>query len=119
MQLGMVGLGRMGSNMVERLMRGGHSCVAYDRSAQAVQQSAGKGATGAASLEELVKKLTPPRAVWVMVPAGAPTEGTVADLGKLLQAGDAILDGGNTYVKDDVRRARTLGVRKLYYPDGG
>src|SRR5438876_6649590 len=113
MQLGMVGLGRMGSNMVERLMRGGHSCVVHDRSPQAVQQVAGKGATGTASLDELVKKLTSPRAVWVMVPAGPPTESTVADLGRLLQAGDTIIDGGNSFFKDDVRRARTLSEKKI------
>src|ERR1051326_1152691 len=119
MQLGMVGLGRMGANMAERLMRGGHACVVYDRSAEAVQHVVTKGAVGAASLGELLKKLTPPRAVWVMVPAGAPTESTVSELGGLMSEGDAIIDGGNSYFKDDVRRARALRDKKIYYVDAG
>jgi 6-phosphogluconate dehydrogenase len=115
----MIGLGRMGGNMVERLIRGGHSCVVYDRSPEAVQRQAGKGATGATSLAEFVQKLTRPRAAWVMVPAGPPTEGTVKDLAQLMEAGDIIIDGGNSYFKDDVRRARELRVRGLHYVDVG
>ncbi|HVY61717.1 MAG TPA: NAD(P)-binding domain-containing protein, partial [Planctomycetota bacterium] len=111
MQLGMVGLGRMGANMVRRLMRGGHACVAYDRSADAVRAIAAEGATGASSLEDLVAKLAKPRAVWIMVPAGGPTEETVRALGERLEAGDAIVDGGNSYFKDDARRARELRER--------
>jgi 6-phosphogluconate dehydrogenase len=119
MQLGMIGLGRMGGNMVERLMRGGHQCVVYDRSAEAVQKSAAKGATAASALEDFVKKLTKPRAAWVMVPAGGPTEGTVNDLARLMEAGDIIIDGGNSYFKDDVRRARALKAKGLNYVDVG
>lgn len=119
MQLGMVGLGRMGGNMVERLMRGGHTCVVYDRSPEAVQRYAGKGAAGATSLAEFVQKLTRPRAAWVMVPAGPPTEETVKELARLMEAGDIIIDGGNSYFKDDVRRARELRARGLHYVDVG
>jgi len=119
MQLGMIGLGRMGGNMVERLMRGGHACVVYDRNPEAVRALAAKGATGAASLEDFVKKLTRPRAAWVMVPAGAPTEGTVNDLARMLEGGDVILDGGNSYFKDDVRRARALKGKGISYVDVG
>ena len=119
MQLGMIGLGRMGSNMVRRLMRAGHECVVYDRSPDAVRGLAGEGAAGSASLDEFVARLAPPRAAWVMVPAGAPTEGVVNDLGARLQAGDAILDGGNSHFKDDVRRARELAARGIDYLDVG
>src|SRR5438874_12081769 len=108
MQLGMIGLGRMGGNMVERLMRQGHQCVVYDLSPANVQNYVGKGATGTGSLEELVKKLSKPRAAWVMVPAGPPTENTVMALAKLMESGDTIIDGGNSYFKDDVRRGREL-----------
>src|SRR5438105_15274942 len=96
MQIAMVGLGRMGGNMVRRLMRGGHQCVVFDRSADAVKQLAGEGAGGAGSLAELVKKLDKPRAVWVMVPAGGPTESTVNELASVLEKGDTIIDGGNS-----------------------
>jgi 6-phosphogluconate dehydrogenase len=119
MQLGMIGLGRMGANMVRRLMKGGHQCVVYDRSPESVQTLVKEGATGAASLEEFVKKLTKPRAAWVMVPAGGPTEATVQDLGKLLEAGDAVIDGGNSYFKDDVRRAKDLKPKGIHYIDVG
>jgi 6-phosphogluconate dehydrogenase len=119
MQLGMIGLGRMGSNMVRRLMRAGHSCVVYDRSAEAVGALAGEGAAGAASLDEFVAALAPPRTAWVMVPAGAPTEGVVNDLAARLAAGDAIVDGGNSYFKDDVRRAAALRERSIDYLDVG
>src|SRR5205809_5120143 len=119
MQLGFVGLGRMGLNMVTRLARGGHSIVAFDRSADAVAKSVEAGAKGASSLEQLVAGLTAPRAVWVMVPSGDPTESTIAALASLLAAGDTIIDGGNTNFHDDVRRARTLAAKNLHYIDAG
>jgi 6-phosphogluconate dehydrogenase len=119
MQLGMVGLGRMGSNMVRRLMRAGHALSVTDLSADAVATMAKEGATGAASLKDLVASLAPPRAVWVMVPAGGPTEQTVMTLGDLLSAGDAIIDGGNSWFKDDVRRARALAPKGIHYVDAG
>ena len=119
MQLGMVGLGRMGGGMVRRLLAGGHECVVWDRDASVVAAHAAEGAVGAGSLAELVRKLAPPRAVWLMLPAGAPTEGTLAALADLLAAGDALLDGGNSHFKDDVRRAKELGARGLDYLDVG
>src|SRR5262249_10061206 len=119
MQLGMIGLGRMGANMVRRLMRDGHQCVVYDRSPDAVKGMAGEGATGSSSLDDFVKKLTKPRAAWVMVPAGDPTENTVRDLSERMEAGDAIIDGGNSYFKDDVRRAKLLQPRGIHYIDVG
>jgi 6-phosphogluconate dehydrogenase len=119
MQLGMVGLGRMGSNMVRRLMKGGHECVVTDLSADAVASLAKEGAIGAQSLKDLVAALRPPRAVWVMVPAGAPTEQTVTTLGELLQQDDTIIDGGNSWFKDDVRRAKLLAPKPVHYVDAG
>ena len=119
MEIGFVGLGRMGGNMVTRLIRGGHQVVAYDRSTAAVQAVAGGGARGVGSLGELVKALAPPRPVWVMVPAGEPTETTIQELAGALQAGDILIDGGNTHYKDDVRRARALAERGLTYVDAG
>jgi 6-phosphogluconate dehydrogenase len=119
MQLGFVGLGKMGLNMVTRLVRGGHQVVAFDRSADAVAKAETAGARGAATLDAVVAALTPPRAVWVMVPAGEPTESTVAALGDRLAAGDAIIDGGNTNFHDDVRRAQTLGGKQVHYVDAG
>jgi 6-phosphogluconate dehydrogenase len=119
MQLGMVGLGRMGGNMVRRLIRGGHQCAVYDRSPDNVKQFTREGATGAASLEELVSKLTPPRAVWVMVPAGDATEQTVMALANAMTGSDIIIDGGNSYFKDDVRRARALVTKGIHYVDVG
>jgi 6-phosphogluconate dehydrogenase len=119
MQLGFVGLGKMGLNMVTRLMRGGHQIVAFDRSADVVAKAETAGARGAAALDALVAALTPPRAVWVMVPAGGPTESTVTALGDLLSAGDAIIDGGNTNFHDDVRRAQTLAAKRVHYVDAG
>jgi 6-phosphogluconate dehydrogenase len=119
MQLGMVGLGRMGANMTRRLMRGGHSLVVSDLSPDAVKQLGTEGATGSSSLEDLVKKLTPPRAVWIMVPAGGPTEATVQTLAQSMQAGDAIIDGGNSNFKDDVRRSKELKGRGIHYIDVG
>jgi 6-phosphogluconate dehydrogenase len=119
MQLGFVGLGRMGLNMVTRLLRGEHAVVAYDRSPDAIARAEAAGARGAASLEALVAGLTAPRAVWVMVPSGDPTEATVAALTDLLSAGDTIIDGGNTNFHDDVRRAAMLAPRQLHYVDAG
>ena len=119
MQLGMVGLGRMGANMTRRLMRDGHQLVVSDLSADAVKQLAGEGAGGSSSLEDLIAKLTPPRAVWIMVPAGGPTEATVQKLAQKMQAGDAIIDGGNSYFKDDVRRANELKTKGIHYIDVG
>ena len=119
MQLGMIGLGRMGSNMVRRLMRAGHQCAVTDLSADAVAGLAKEGATGAATLKELVAALAPPRAVWVMVPSGNPTEQTVTALGALLSPGDAIIDGGNSWFKDDIRRAKLLEPKGVHYIDAG
>ena len=119
MQLGFVGLGKLGLNMVTRLERGGHQIVAFDRSADAVAKAETAGARGAATLDAVVAALAPPRAVWVMVPAGEPTESTVAALGDRLAAGDAIIDGGNTNFHDDVRRAQTLAAKQVHYIDAG
>jgi 6-phosphogluconate dehydrogenase len=118
-QLGMIGLGRMGANMVRRLMRGGHSCVVFDVNKDNVKKLAAEGATGAASLDEFVAKLTKPRAGWVMVPAGQPTEQTVMDLAARLESGDVIIDGGNSYYKDDVRRAAAVKPKGIEYIDAG
>jgi 6-phosphogluconate dehydrogenase len=119
MQLGMVGLGRMGSNIVRRLMRDGHECLGYDVNAAAVEQLESEGAVGATSLEGFVAKLTPPRAVWVMVPAGRITEMTVGSVAGLLEAGDAIIDGGNTYYRDDIARSAALAEHGIDYVDCG
>jgi 6-phosphogluconate dehydrogenase len=115
----MVGLGRMGANMTRRLLRGGHQLVVSDLSPDAVKQIAGEGAVGSTSLEDLIAKLTPPRAVWIMVPAGGPTEQTVQRLAQHLKPGDAIIDGGNSYFKDDVRRAKELTPKGIHYVDVG
>ena len=119
MQLGMIGLGRMGGNMVRRLMKAGHSCVVFDHSQETVKKLAGEGAVGATSLEDFAEKLTTPKAAWVMVPAGGPTEATVEALGKLFKAGDIIIDGGNSFYKDDVRRAAALKPKGIHYVDVG
>jgi 6-phosphogluconate dehydrogenase len=119
MQLGVVGLGRMGGNISQRVMRHGHSCVVYDKSADAVASIAGKGATGSRSLEDLVAKLTAPRAIWLMLPAGKITEDAVTELGGALKSGDILIDGGNTFYKDDVRRARELKPKGIHYLDVG
>jgi 6-phosphogluconate dehydrogenase len=119
MQLGIVGLGRMGSNIAQRLMRHGHSCVVYDKSAEAVAALSGKGAAASRSIEELTTKLSPPRAVWLMLPAGAVTEGAVGELRGALEPGDIVIDGGNTFYKDDVRRARELKTKGIHYVDAG
>ncbi len=119
MQLGMIGLGRMGANMVRRLMRGGHDCVVFDLNAESVKALAGEGAKGAESLDDFVAKLNAPRAVWIMVPAGNPTEQTVLSLAAKLSAGDIIIDGGNSYFKDDVRRSKMLAEQGINYVDVG
>ena len=119
MQLGMVGLGRMGSNMVRRLLRGGHQCVVSDLNPQNVAALGKEGATEAASLDDLVAKLSKPRAAWIMVPAGDPTEQTVNALAQQFEAGDTIIDGGNSYFKDDVRRSQKLKDRGIHYIDVG
>lgn len=118
MQLGMIGLGRMGSNMVRRLMDAGHDCVVFDRSAEAVTALAGDGASAASSAKDLVAQLQPPRAIWLMVPAGV-VDTAIDELLPLLAADDCIIDGGNSYYVDDLRRAATLGARGLHYIDVG
>jgi len=118
MQLGIVGLGKMGANMARRLMRAGHPCVAYDTSGAAVDALAKEGAKGARSLEELVAALTAPRALWIMVPADRVDE-TIASLEPLLAAGDVLIDGGNSHYPDDVRRAKALAPRGIQYVDVG
>jgi 6-phosphogluconate dehydrogenase len=119
MQIGLIGLGRMGSNIVRRLTQAGHRCVVFDRDATAIKRLQGPHIAGAADLKALVRQLEIPRAVWVMVPAGAPTEDTVAELGALLEAGDIIIDGGNSFYKDDIRRAKELATRGIAYVDCG
>ncbi|HUO33404.1 MAG TPA: decarboxylating 6-phosphogluconate dehydrogenase [Candidatus Acidoferrum sp.] len=118
MQLGMIGLGRMGANMVRRLMRTGHTCVVFDRSQQAVKELVGEGAKGATSLQDFVSQLSQPRAVWLMVPA-AVVDATLNELAPLLHAGDTIIDGGNSYYIDDIRRAKQLSPRGIHYVDAG
>jgi 6-phosphogluconate dehydrogenase len=118
MQIGMIGLGRMGANMVRRLMRAGHPCVVFDRSPEAVQALAREGATGAASLDDFVRRLAAPRVVWMMVPA-AVVDDTVADLASRLGTGDVLVDGGNSHYADDIRRSRELGARGVHYLDVG
>ncbi len=117
MQLGMIGLGRMGANMVRRLINKGHNCVVFDRSPQAVNELVKDKATGASSLADLVKKLAKPRAIWLMVPA-AVVDQTIADLLPQLEAGDILIDGGNSYYIDDIRRAKELAPR-IHYVDVG
>jgi 6-phosphogluconate dehydrogenase len=119
MQLGMVGLGKMGANMTRRLLRGGHTVVVSDLSPDAVKHLAGEGATGSSSLADLVGKLSAPRAVWIMVPAGGPTEQTVEALTGLLSSGDTIIDGGNSFFKDDVRRSHQCAAKGIHYVDVG
>jgi 6-phosphogluconate dehydrogenase len=118
MQLGMIGLGRMGSNMVKRLMRGGHQCVVFDMSSKAVEELRKDGATGSTSLADFVAKLDKPRAVWMMVPA-AVVDGTIAELAKNLEPGDILIDGGNSYYVDDIRRSKDLAGRQIHYVDVG
>jgi 6-phosphogluconate dehydrogenase len=117
-QLGMIGLGRMGANMVRRLIRGGHECVVYDMSAKAVEELAKEKAVGSASLAEFVKKLAKPRAVWLMVPAGV-VDKSIADLLPHLERGDILIDGGNSYYIDDIRRAKELAPKGIHYVEVG
>ncbi len=119
MQLGMIGLGRMGGNMVRRLMKAGHDCVVFDHSQDTVKKLASEGAVGASSLADFAAKLKAPKAAWVMVPAGGPTEATVEELAKLFKPGDIIIDGGNSFYKDDVRRAGLLKPKGIHYVDVG
>jgi len=119
LQLGMIGLGRMGGNMVRRLMKAGHDCVVFDHSDEMVRRLGSEGAVGASSLTEFVGKLSKPRAVWIMVPAGAATESTVEELARQMEPGDIIIDGGNSYFKDDVRRSTTLKNQGIHYLDCG
>ncbi|HTT18856.1 MAG TPA: decarboxylating 6-phosphogluconate dehydrogenase [Candidatus Sulfotelmatobacter sp.] len=118
MQLGMIGLGRMGANMVRRLIKNGHECVVFDRSAETVSALAKESAVGATSLKDLVKKLQKPRAVWLMVPA-AVVDQTIADLAPLLEPGDILIDGGNSYYIDDIQRAKQLAPKQVHYVDVG
>ena len=119
MELGFLGLGKMGGSMVQRLLQGSHRIVAYDTSAEPVRQAEKHGAVGARSLEDLIKQLTPPRAVWMMVPSGEPTENAVSSLSQLLSPGDTIIDGGNSYYRDSVRRAAILKEKDLGFVDVG
>ncbi|HVW11456.1 MAG TPA: NADP-dependent phosphogluconate dehydrogenase, partial [Bryobacteraceae bacterium] len=118
MQLGMVGLGRMGSNMVRRLLKGGHECVVYDRSAQAVQDLEKEKATGSSSLADFAAKLTKPRAIWLMVPA-AVVDSTLHELLPAMESGDILIDGGNSYYIDDIRRSKELAEKGIHYLDVG
>jgi 6-phosphogluconate dehydrogenase len=119
MQLGMVGLGRMGANLTRRLMRDGHELVAFDVNADAVETLRQEGATGTTSLDDFVATLRPPRVAWIMVPAGDITERTVADLSDRMEAGDMLIDGGNSYYRDDMRRAERLAAKGIHYVDVG
>ena len=119
MQIGMIGLGRMGGNMVRRLTRGGHSCVVSARRAEAVQALVKEGAIGSDSVSDLVNKLEAPRAVWIMLPSGAVTEEMVTEVASHLSRGDVIIDGGNSFYKDDVRRAKALEPKGIEYVDVG
>ena len=118
MQLGMIGLGRMGANMVRRLLRGGHECVVYDRNAEAVKTLAGEGAIGSFSLSEFIEKLSAPRAIWLMIPA-ALVDQSLKELAAIVDAGDTIIDGGNSYYIDDIRRAHELKAGNIHYVDVG
>jgi 6-phosphogluconate dehydrogenase len=119
MQIGMIGLGRMGMNMALRLLRGRHQVVAYNRSPEKVKELGKKGAQGAYTIEELVTFLKPPRNIWIMLPAGMPVDNTIAQLKALLRKGDTIIDGGNSYYKDDIRREQELRPHGIHYMDAG
>src|ERR1700728_1424927 len=118
MQLGMIGLGRRGSTLVRRLMRDGHRCVAYDRNPDVVKALAGEGADGASSLEDFVRKLEKPRSIWIMVPAGV-VESTLTSLVPLLDADDVVIDGGNSYYRDDITRSAAVRKQGIHYLDVG
>ena len=118
MQLGMIGLGRMGANMVRRLLKGGHRCVVFDMSPKAVEELAREKAMGASSLQDLVQKIAKPRTVWLMVPAAA-VDKAIVDLLPHLEAGDILIDGGNSWYGDDIRRAKELAPRGIHYVDVG
>ncbi|MBV9507170.1 MAG: decarboxylating 6-phosphogluconate dehydrogenase [Acidobacteriia bacterium] len=118
MQLGMIGLGRMGANIVRRLLRNGHECVVFDRNTAVVDELSGQGATAGTTLEEFVSRLTPPRAIWLMVPAAA-VDSLIEQLSPLMQSGDILIDGGNSYYIDDIRRAHMLAARGIQYVDVG
>src|SRR5256886_2314218 len=118
MQIGMIGLGRMGANMVRRLLGGGHRCVVFDRSPKAVEELTRAKAVGATSIADLVRKLETPRAIWLMVPAAA-VDATISDLVSNLSSGDILIDGGNSYYVDDIRRAKELGEKGIHYVDVG
>lgn len=119
MKIGLIGLGRMGGNIARRLMKAGHQVVVYDRSAEAVEKLAGEGAIGASSLDDVRGKLDTPAIWWVMLPAGGPTEDTIAAIGEGAKAGDVVIDGGNTFYKDDIRRAKGLADKGVHYVDVG
>jgi 6-phosphogluconate dehydrogenase len=119
MQMGMIGLGRMGGNIVRRLMKNGHSCVVYDRSAEAVDALAKEGGKPSKGLEDMVKLLAAPRVVWVMLPAGKITDDTVMQLGEMLSKGDIVIDGGNSFWQDDIRRGKALAAKGIHYVDVG
>ncbi len=119
MQLGVIGLGRMGGNIARRLTKAGHEIVVFDVDAKAVDKLAGEGMTGAKGLEDIVKKLEAPRAVWVMLPSGKITEDTITTLSGLLDKGDIVIDGGNSFYKDDIRRSKALGEKGITYVDVG
>lgn len=119
MKVGIIGLGRMGSNIVRRLIRNEHKCVVFNRTPEKVQQLATEGAIAATDLTDLVSQLSPPRAIWLMLPAGAPTEQAISQLAELLEAGDIIIDGGNTHHIDDIRRAQELALKGINYVDVG
>jgi 6-phosphogluconate dehydrogenase len=119
MQIGMIGLGRMGMNMAVRLLRGRHTVVAYNRTFEKTEEIARNGAKAAYSIEELIRALKPPRHVWLMLPAGKPTDDMIASLGPLLRKGDTIIDGGNSFYKDDIRRGKGLGKAGIHYVDAG
>jgi 6-phosphogluconate dehydrogenase len=119
MQIGLIGLGRMGGNITRRLIQNGHEVVVYDHDPKAIAAVSRDGATGAADLDKLVQQLRPPRPVWIMLPAGKITDDVIGELAKLLQAGDIVLDGGNTFWKDDIRRAKMLKERNIHHVDVG
>jgi 6-phosphogluconate dehydrogenase len=119
MQIALIGLGKMGGNMVQRLLNGGHEVVAYDRDANAIAAVVAKGAVGASSLDDVVAKLKSPRAVWVMVPAGGPTEATIKDLASKMSKGDVIIDGGNSNFRDSQRRSKEVGEKGIDFIDAG